>query len=91
MGLGRHGVLVRDDGVGGGEWRRRKGRRGRGRGKGGRRRGGAGEDGGDDGEVVLKAVEVVGGGGEGVVERVEEGGVERAKGEFGDEVGEVEC
>lgn len=51
---------------------------------GGRRGWGAGVDGRDDGEVVLEAVKVFGGCGEGMVERVEEGGVEGAKGEFGD-------
>jgi hypothetical protein len=53
-----------------------------------------GVDGGDDGEVVLEFVEVVGcggGGGDGVVEGVGEGGVVGAKGHFADDMGEVEC
>lgn len=81
--LGVLGGFVGGVGVGGG---------GEGEGKRGEGRGvhGAGVDGGDDGEVVLEAVEVVWGGSERVVEGVEEGGVERAEGEFGDEVGEVE-
>ena len=44
----------------------------------------------DDGEVVLVFVEVLGGGGEGGVERVGEGGIEGAEGEFVDLVGEIE-
>ena len=46
--------------------------------------GGAGVDGRDDGEIVLEPIEVFGGCGEGVVEGVEEGGVEGAEGEFRD-------
>lgn len=49
-----------------------------------------GVDGGNDGEVVLEFVEVAVGGGEGVVERVGEGGVEGAEGELVDVVAEVE-
>ena len=49
-----------------------------------------GVDGGDDGEVVLEFVEVIGGGGDGVVERVGQGGVEGAEGKLVDVVGEVE-
>ena len=63
--LGGDGVLVREDGVGGGE--RAVGRAVQGN-EGGE---GAGVDGGDDGEVVLEFVEVVGRCGEGVVERIE--------------------
>lgn len=47
-------------------------------------------DGGHDGEVVLELVEVGGGEVDGAVERVDEGRVEVAKREFGDDVGEVE-
>ena len=47
--------------------------------------------GGHDGEVVLEFHEVLAGGGEGVVERVFEGGDEGAEGEFVDLVREVEC
>lgn len=47
-------------------------------------------DGRDDGEVVLEFVEVGGGKVDGAVERVDEGGVEVAEGEFGDDVREVE-
>lgn len=57
------------------------------------KRGVVGVDGGDDGEVVLEFVEMVGrsgGNGDGVVERVEERGVIWAKGHFADDVGEVE-
>jgi hypothetical protein len=50
-----------------------------------------GVDGRDDGEVVLEFVEVVCGGGEGVVERVLERRVVGAEGELIDVVGEVEC
>lgn len=50
-----------------------------------------GVDGGDDGEVVLEFVEVVFGGGDGVVEGVDEGGVVGAEGELLDVVGEVEA
>lgn len=89
MRLRGRGVLVRDDGVAGAVVRR-EGRIvrvvGRGR-RGGR---GAGVDGGDDGEVVLKFVEVVVRGGGGAVEGVEEGRVEGTEGEFVDDVGEVE-
>ena len=81
MGLGRDGVLVGEDcgaaageTVGGGRVRMR----------------GAGVDGGDYGEVVLVFVEVCEGGGEGAVERVVEGRIEGAEGEFVDGVGEVE-
>ncbi len=49
-----------------------------------------GVDGGDDGEVVLELVEVLGRCGDGVVEGVGEGGVEGAEGELVDCVGEVE-
>ncbi len=70
------GVLVGEDGVGG--WGGGLGRVAR-------------VDGRDDGEVVLEFVEVKGGRGDGAIERVLEGGVERAEGEFGDDVGEVEC
>ena len=48
-------------------------------------------DGRHDRQVVLELVKVVGGCGDGVVERVEEGGVVRAEGELVDLVGEVEC
>lgn len=41
-------------------------------------------DGGDDGAVVLVFEEILGGGGVGFVEGVEEGGVEGAEGEFVD-------
>ena len=50
-----------------------------------------GVDGGDDGEVVLELVEVVFGGGDGVVEGVDEGGVVGAEGELLDVVREVEA
>lgn len=50
----------------------------------------AGVDGGDEGEVVLEFLEVGGGYGVGAIERVEEGRVEGAEGEFVDYVGEVE-
>lgn len=56
--------------------------------------GGAGVDavdGRDDGEEVLELVEVVWGGLNGAVERVGEGWVVVSKGEFVDDVGEVEC
>jgi hypothetical protein len=43
-------------------------------------------DGGDDGEEVLEFVEMVGCSGDGAVEGVEEGGVESAKRELGDDV-----
>jgi hypothetical protein len=39
----------------------------------------------------LELVKVVRGCGDGVVERVEEGGVQGAKGELVDLVGEIEC
>lgn len=48
-------------------------------------------DGGDDRDKILELVEVGGGDVDGLVERVDEGGKERAEGEFGDDVGEVEC
>lgn len=54
---------------------------------------GAGVDGvdcGDDREEVLEFVEVIRGCGDGSVERVDEGGIEEAEGELGDDVGEVE-
>ena len=82
--LGGDGVLVGEDGAGGGE----------------RRVGGAvqgnpvgecaGVDGGYDGEVVLELVEVRVGGGKGMVERIEEGGVEGPERELIYYVGEVE-
>jgi hypothetical protein len=50
-----------------------------------------GVDGGYDGEVVLKFVEVVFGCSDGVVEGVDEGGVVRAEGQFLDVVGKVEA
>ena len=75
MGLRRHGVLIGEDGIGGGEV-------GRG--------GGTCVDGGYHREVVLVFEEVRGCCGEGSVERVEEGGVEGSEGEFVDYVGEVE-
>lgn len=50
-----------------------------------------GVDGGYDGEVVLELVEVVFGGGDGVVEGVDQGGVVGAEGELLDVVGEVEA
>lgn len=95
MALLRHGVLVREDGVGapgqsgvvvcgvggGGGDGRVGGVEGAGVG---------GVDGRDHAEVVLVFVEVVGGCGAGVVERVQEGGVEGAEGEFVDLVREVE-
>ena len=85
MRLGGDGVLVGEDGAGGGE--------GRVRGAVERDavREGARVDGGHDGEVVLEFVEVRVGGGEGVVEGVEKGGVEGTEGELVDNVGEVEC
>ena len=52
---------------------------------------GAGVNSGNNGEVVLEAVEVDICGGNGVVEGVEERGVEGTEGELGDEVGEIEC
>lgn len=57
-------------------------------------RGGAGPprvDGRNQREVVLEFVEVDRCRGEGAVERVLEGGVERAERELVDDVGEVEC
>lgn len=71
-----HGVLVCGDGSFGGDAE----------GVGG----GDGVDGGYDGEEVLEFVKGVGGGGDGAVEWVDQRGVERAEGEFGDDVGEVE-
>lgn len=50
-----------------------------------------GVDGGDDRDEVLVFVVVVFGRGDGLVERVQEGWVVRAEGQFGDHVGEVEC
>lgn len=50
-----------------------------------------GVDGGDDRNKILELVEVGGGDVDGLVERVDEGGEERAEGELGDDVGEVEC
>lgn len=47
-------------------------------------------DGGHDGEVVLEFMEVGGGEVDGAVEGVDEGRVEVAEGQFGDDVGEVE-
>lgn len=49
-----------------------------------------GVDGRHDGEEILVFVIVVVGGGDCFVEGVEEGGIMRAEGEFGDHVGEVE-
>lgn len=49
-----------------------------------------GVDGGDDGKEVLVFVVVGFGGGDGLVERVEDCGVVRAEGKFGDHVREVE-
>ena len=75
MRLRGHGVLIREDGVAGeffAFWGWQFGV------------GGAGVDCGDDGEVVLEAVEVGFCCGEGAVEGVEEGGVEWAEGEFVD-------
>lgn len=57
----------------------------------GEERGVVGVDGGNDGEVVLELVEVFFGGGDGVVEGVDEGGVVGAEGELLDVVGEVEA
>ena len=57
----------------------------------GQQRGVVGVDGGHDGEVVLELVEVIFGGGNGIVEGVDEGGVVRAEGELLDVVGEVEA
>ena len=68
--LMRDGVLVREDGAFGGE--------GVGRGD--------GVDGGDDGHEVLGLVELVGGRGDGLIERVDQLRVESTEGEFGDDV-----
>ena len=91
MRLRRHGVLVRVDRLGIGEGLRLEIRRAAREGRGGELAGGeGGVDGGHDGEVVLVFVEVHVDGGDGVVERVGQGGVEGAEGEFVDVVGEVE-
>lgn len=92
VGLRSGGVLVRDNCVAGAVIRWKNGGRiirvGYGWRRGGRR---AGVDCRDNGEVILVFVEVVGGYCVSAVEGVEEGGVERTKGEFVDDVGEVEC
>ena len=77
--LRRHGVLVGEDGVA----RAEDGLRGRvAVGRGQPRRRAARVDGRHDGEVVLEPVEVAVGQGQGLVQRVEQGGVERAEGEL---------
>lgn len=85
---GGDGVLVGEDCAAWGG--ARGGKRGKGEKGGGGGGGGAGEDGGDQGEVVLVFLEVGGCYCVGAVERVEEGGVEGAEGEFVDYVGEIE-
>lgn len=86
-GLGGGGVLVGEDEVlvvAVGELR------GRGVGVGVESAVALGVDGWDDGEEVLVLVVVGFGGGDGLIEGVEEGRIVRTEGEFGDHVGEVE-
>lgn len=99
MRLLRHGVLVREDGalaafqgmdiqaVATAGWRLEGRVAGQEFGEAARV---GGVDGGDDREVVLEFVEVLLRRGEGVVERVGEGGIEGAERELVDLVGEVE-